>query len=74
MSNGYFSFRYSYNTPDGEMIIEKHLHPIVKFNKSGGIKIDNDTEITGEHKRSIAFIPEKIIAFKPNGSVELKDK
>ena len=74
MPNGYFSFRFSYNTPDGEMMTEQHLHPIIKLDKSGSLIIDNDTEITGEHKRSIAFIPEKIIVFKPDGSVELKDK
>ena len=74
MPNGYFSFRYSYNTPDGETKIEQHLHPVVKIDKSGSLRIDKDTEITGPHQRSIAFIPDKVIVFKADGSVELKDK
>ena len=74
MPNGYFSIKYSYLTPDGEIMTERHLHPIIKPEKSHSLRIDNKTEITGEHQRSIAFIPDKPIVFKPNGSVELKEK
>jgi hypothetical protein len=74
IQNGYFSIRYSYSSPDGEMITERHLHPIIKLQKTDNLKIDNNTEITGEHQRSIAFIPDKSIVFKPDGSVEINGK
>ena len=74
MQNGYFAIRYSYSSPDGEMLNERHLHPIIKSENSDRLRIDNNTEITGEHQRSIAFIPDKPIVFKPDGSVNLNGK